>query len=51
MKQNPFYGLSAIAMLGGCYLLSHALKVVPGQPVKIVEPGAQKDAAPAAPKK
>jgi hypothetical protein len=36
MKQNPFYGLSATAMLGGCYLLSHALKVVPGQLGKLL---------------
>jgi membrane fusion protein (multidrug efflux system) len=36
---------------GDRVVVDGALKVVPGQPVKIVEPGAQKEAAPAEPKK
>ena len=30
MKKNPFYGMSAAAMLLGCYLLNHALELEPG---------------------
>jgi len=36
---------------GDRVVVEGALKVVPGQPVKIVEPGARKEPAPAAPKK
>jgi hypothetical protein len=31
MKNNPFYALSAAAMLGGCWLLSHALALEAGR--------------------
>ncbi len=31
MKKNPFYGISAAAMLFGCYLLNHALGLEPGR--------------------
>jgi len=36
MRQNPFYGLSVAAMLGGCFLLNHALKLEPGHLGKLV---------------
>lgn len=36
MKTNPFYGLSAAAMLGGCYLVNHALRLEPGQLGKLL---------------
>jgi hypothetical protein len=36
MKRNPFYGLSAVAMLGGCYMVDHALKLQPGHLGKLV---------------
>jgi hypothetical protein len=36
MNRNPFYGLSAAAMLGGCYMVDHALKLEPGQLAKLL---------------
>jgi hypothetical protein len=34
-KGNPFYLLSALSMLAGCYTLSHALALQPGQADKL----------------
>ena len=31
MKRNPFYAISAAAMLAGCFMLSEALEMRPGQ--------------------
>lgn len=36
MKKNPFYGMSAAAMLLGCYLLNHALELEPGRIGKLL---------------
>ena len=36
MKKNPFYGISAAAMLLGCYLLNHALELEPGRLGKLL---------------
>ncbi len=36
MKKNPFYGMSAAAMLLGCYLLNHALELEPGRLGKLL---------------
>jgi hypothetical protein len=36
MKSNPFYFASAAAMLAGCYILSQALKLQPGNLVKLL---------------
>ena len=36
MKTNPFYGISAAAMLFGCYMLNHALRLEPGHVGKLL---------------
>ncbi len=36
MKKNPFYGMSAAAMLFGCYMLNHALRLEPGHVGKLL---------------
>jgi hypothetical protein len=36
MKKNPFYGMSAAAMLFGCYMVSHALRIEPGQAERLL---------------
>lgn len=36
MKNNPFYGMSAAAMVLGCYLLNHALDIEPGRLGKLL---------------
>ena len=36
MKKNPFYGMSAAAMLLGCYLINHALELEPGRLGKLL---------------
>jgi hypothetical protein len=36
MKKNPFYGMSAAAMLFGCYMVSHALGIEPGRLGKLL---------------
>ncbi len=36
MKKNPFYGMSAGAMLFGCYMVNHALRLEPGHVGKLL---------------
>jgi hypothetical protein len=36
MKKNPFYGMSAAAMLFGCYMVNHALDLEPGRVGKLL---------------
>ncbi|MCG6922586.1 MAG: hypothetical protein LJF15_16090 [Acidobacteria bacterium] len=36
MKKNPFYGMSAAAMLFGCYMVNHALGLEPGRLGKLL---------------
>ncbi len=36
MKTNPFYGISAAAMLFGCYMVNHALRLEPGHVGKLL---------------
>jgi hypothetical protein len=36
MKKNPFYGISAAAMLFGCYMVNHALGLEPGRLGKLL---------------
>ncbi len=36
MNKNPFYGMSAAAMLFGCYMLNHALRLEPGHVGKLL---------------
>jgi hypothetical protein len=36
MKKNPFYGMSAAAMLFGCYMVNHALRIEPGQAERLL---------------
>jgi hypothetical protein len=36
MKKNPFYGMSAAAMLFGCYMINHALEIEPGRLGKLL---------------